>query len=72
PVAFVIKPIGLFVAGSENQLPLLKDVITHSLSIRSFAARLGGVKPLNKRQREFITRLAGKSCSDKTGKSAHI
>ncbi len=54
PTGFLIRPLGLFVAGSERQLPLIKDVISTYLSVRSFAAGLGGIRPLNKRRREFI------------------
>ena len=57
PAAFLIRPLGLFVAAPKNQLPLIKDVVSTYLSVRSFAADLGGIKPLNKRQREFITDL---------------
>ena len=57
PAAFLIKPFGLFVAGRKSQLTLIKDVVTTSLAIRSFAARLGGPRPLSKRQREFIAML---------------
>lgn len=57
PAAFLIRPLGLFVAAPKNQLPLIKDVVSTYLSVRSFAAGLGGIKPLNKRQREFITDL---------------
>jgi len=62
PAAFLIKPFGLFVAGRKSQLTLVKDVVSTSLAIRSFAARLGGARPLSKRQREFIAKLASKSC----------
>ncbi len=61
PAAFLIKPFGLFVAGRKSQLTLIKDVVTTSLAIRSFAARLGGPRPLSKRQREFITMLETKA-----------
>jgi len=56
PVGFLIKSLGFFVAGGEQQLLLVKEVISTYLSVRSFAAGLGGIKPLNRRQREFIIR----------------
>ena len=55
PAGFLIKPLGLFVAGGRGQLSLIKDVIVTYLGVRSFAADLGGICPLNKRQRQFIT-----------------
>jgi len=60
PAAFLIKPFGLFIAGRKSQLTLVKDVVSTSLAIRSFAARLGGARPLSKRQRDFITMLGTK------------
>lgn len=56
PVGFLIKSLGLFVAGGEGRLLLVKEVVGTYLSVRSFAAGLGGIRPLNRRQREFITR----------------
>ena len=55
PAGFLIKPLGLFVAGRRGQVSLIKDVIITYLAVRSFAADLGGICPLNKRQRQFIT-----------------
>jgi len=55
PAGFLIKPLGLFVAGGRGQVSLIKDVIITYLAVRSFAADLGGICPLNKRQRQFIT-----------------
>jgi len=55
PAGFLIKPLGLFVAGGRGQVSLIKDVIVTYLGVRSFAADLGGICPLNKRQRQFIT-----------------
>jgi rhamnose utilization protein RhaD (predicted bifunctional aldolase and dehydrogenase) len=56
PTAFLIRPLGLFIVGGKKQLPFLKDVVTTYLSVRALAAGLGGIHPLNKRQREFITK----------------
>lgn len=64
PASFLIKPLGLFVVGNEGQsLLVVKDVVSTYLSVRGFAAGLGGIKPLNKRQREFIARRESGSCS---------
>jgi len=59
PFVFLIKPLGLFIAGRKKQVQLTKDVVSASLAIRSFASRLGGIRPLNKRQRAFIINVAG-------------
>jgi len=71
PAAFLVKPLGLFVAGEQKRLPLIKDVVTTSLAVRSFAAQFGQIRPLNKRQHEFILRLTGKSGGGKPGITAH-
>ena len=55
PAGFLIESLGLFVAGSRKQLPLIKDVIITYLAVRSFAVDLGGICPLSRRQRQFIT-----------------
>jgi len=57
PAAFLVKTSGLFTAGSESQLPLVKDVVSSYLSVRSFAAQFGGIHFLNNRQRQFIAGL---------------
>ena len=59
PTGFLIKSLGLFIVGGKRQLAFIKDVVSTYLSVRSFAAKFGGVHPLNKRQREFIAK--GKS-----------
>ncbi len=61
PAAFLIRPFGLFVTGRKSQITLIKDVVTTSLAVRSFAARLGGARPLTKKQRQFITMLETKA-----------
>ena len=54
PVAFLVKGVGLFVAGKEKIAPTVKDIVESSLSIRTNAFRLGGIFALNKRQQNFI------------------
>jgi len=56
PSCFLVKPLGLFMAG-QAQPQFVKDVVSTYLLVRSFAAKLGGIHFLNKRQREFITAL---------------
>jgi rhamnose utilization protein RhaD (predicted bifunctional aldolase and dehydrogenase) len=54
PSGFLIKPLGLFVAGDRKKMNFTKDVICTYLSVRRQAARLGGIHSLNKQQRQFI------------------
>jgi NAD(P)-dependent dehydrogenase (short-subunit alcohol dehydrogenase family)/rhamnose utilization protein RhaD (predicted bifunctional aldolase and dehydrogenase) len=53
-VAFLVKGVGLFVAGKENLAPTIRDIVESSLFIRTNASRLGGILALNKRQQDFI------------------
>lgn len=53
-MAFLVKRVGLFVAGSEKIAPVVRDIVTSSLFIRANASRLGGICALNKRQQNFI------------------
>jgi hypothetical protein len=61
PAAFIVKTFGLFVADRRSQITLIKNVVTTSLAVRSFAARLGGARALTKKQRQFITMLETKA-----------
>jgi rhamnose utilization protein RhaD (predicted bifunctional aldolase and dehydrogenase) len=53
-VAFLIKGVGLFVAGTEKIAPTVRDIVLYSIFIRSNAYRMGGILTLNKRQEDFI------------------
>jgi len=53
-VAFLVKRVGLFVAGSKKITSAVNDIVTSSLFIRVNAFRLGGIHGLNKRQQNFI------------------
>lgn len=58
PSAFLTRPLGLFIAcRSPEQTNLVKDVVCASLLIRRYAAALGSIKPLNRRQRLFINTI---------------
>jgi len=61
PAGFLVKPYGLFVVGPKDKLPLIKEVISASIAIRSYAAQMGGIKPLDKREQAYIIRLVEKS-----------
>lgn len=52
--AFLVKGVGLFVAGSEKTAPAVRDIVVSSLFVRTNAFRLGGICGLNKRQQNFI------------------
>ncbi|MBN1846075.1 MAG: SDR family oxidoreductase [Sedimentisphaerales bacterium] len=54
PAAFVVRPLGLFVATEPGQMETVRDLAYGSMYIRSQAARFGGVKALNRREQDFI------------------
>ena len=53
-VAFLVKNVGLFVAGTEKIAPTVRDIVLYSIFIRTNAYRMGGILTLNKRQEDFI------------------
>ena len=53
-VAFLVKGLGLFVAGTEKMAPTVRDIVLYSIFIRTNAHRMGGIVTLNKRQEDFI------------------
>jgi rhamnose utilization protein RhaD (predicted bifunctional aldolase and dehydrogenase) len=53
-VAFLVKDVGLFVAGTEKIAPTVRDIVLYSIFIRTNAHRMGGILTLNKRQENFI------------------
>ena len=53
-VAFLIKNVGLFVAGERKIAATIRDIVTYSFFIRTNAKRMGGIWCLNKRQQDFI------------------
>jgi rhamnose utilization protein RhaD (predicted bifunctional aldolase and dehydrogenase) len=52
--AFLVKDVGLFVAGTEKIAPTVRDIVLYSIFIRTNAHRMGGIVTLNKRQEDFI------------------
>jgi rhamnose utilization protein RhaD (predicted bifunctional aldolase and dehydrogenase) len=52
--AFLVKDVGLFVAGTEKIAPTVRDIVLYSIFIRTNAQRMGGILTLNKRQEDFI------------------
>ena len=57
PVAFLIKPIGLFIVDNKNHSGLLKEIICTYFTVRSLAAALGPIRPLTGNQRQFVAKL---------------
>ncbi len=53
-MAFLVKNVGLFVAGTEKIAPTVRDIVLYSIFIRTNAYRMGGILTLNKRQEDFI------------------
>jgi NAD(P)-dependent dehydrogenase (short-subunit alcohol dehydrogenase family)/rhamnose utilization protein RhaD (predicted bifunctional aldolase and dehydrogenase) len=54
PAAFVVKGLGLFVAAEKGLAGLIADITETSLKIRMYAASMGGVLALTKREQDFI------------------
>jgi len=52
--AFLVKGVGLFVAGTEKIAPTVRDIVLYSIFIRTNAYYMGGILTLNKRQEDFI------------------
>jgi rhamnose utilization protein RhaD (predicted bifunctional aldolase and dehydrogenase) len=52
--AFLVKDVGLFVAGTEKIALVVRDIVLYSIFIRTNAHRMGGIVTLNKRQEDFI------------------
>jgi len=59
PVAFLAKEVGLFLVGQSKFTTILTEVIVSSLFVRSHARDMGGISPLNKRQRNFVDNWEG-------------
>ena len=55
-VAFLVKDVGLFVAGERKIAKTVRDIVAYSMFIRTNAKRMGGIWCLNKRQRDFINK----------------
>ncbi len=53
--AFLVKGLGLFVAGTEKLAPTVRDIVLYSIFIRTNAHRMGGICTLNPRQEDFIS-----------------
>lgn len=57
PVVFLVDSLGLFIVQTRYESGFLEKAAATSLLVRRFAAGLGGIRPLNRRQRQFIAYL---------------
>jgi NAD(P)-dependent dehydrogenase (short-subunit alcohol dehydrogenase family) len=55
-MVFVVKGLGLFVAGKESVAPVLRDVAESGFFVRANAAKMGGILCLTKREGDFINK----------------
>jgi len=55
-VAFLVKGVGLFVAGKRKIATTVRDIVAYSIFIRTNASRMGGILTLTKKQRDFINK----------------
>jgi rhamnose utilization protein RhaD (predicted bifunctional aldolase and dehydrogenase) len=69
--AFLVKGVGLFVAGTTKIAPTVRDIVLYSIFIRTNAHRMGGICTLNKRQEDFINNWESEAFRKKlaTGKT---
>jgi len=54
PAAFLVKDVGLFIAGDDKIADITRNLVVGSLFVRSNAQDMGGINALNKRQHDFI------------------
>ncbi|MHB0997751.1 MAG: SDR family oxidoreductase [Armatimonadota bacterium] len=64
-VSFLVNGLGLFVAGNNSTVPVVRDIAKMTMAVRSYAVNFGGVNPLNNRQRDFITNWEAESFRQK-------
>jgi NAD(P)-dependent dehydrogenase (short-subunit alcohol dehydrogenase family) len=53
-VAFLVRNLGLFVAGGEKIAVTVRDIVLYSIIIRINAQGMGGIRSLSKREQDFI------------------
>jgi len=53
-VAFMVRNLGLFVAGGRKIALTVRDIVAYSVFIRINAKRMGGIRTLTRRQQDFI------------------
>jgi NAD(P)-dependent dehydrogenase (short-subunit alcohol dehydrogenase family) len=53
-VAFLVRDVGLFTAGTDKIAQTVRDVVAYSLFIRANARRMGGIRALTRSEQKFI------------------
>ncbi len=53
-VAFLVKNVGLFIAGTGKIAQTVRDIVAYSLFIRANAQRMGGLRTLTRAEQRFI------------------
>lgn len=53
-VAFLVKNVGLFTAGTDKIAQTVRDIVAYSLFIRANARRMGGIRALTRTEQRFI------------------
>jgi NAD(P)-dependent dehydrogenase (short-subunit alcohol dehydrogenase family)/rhamnose utilization protein RhaD (predicted bifunctional aldolase and dehydrogenase) len=53
-VAFLVKDVGLLIAGTGKIAQTVKDIVAYSLFIRTNAPRMGGIRTLSRGEQRFI------------------
>jgi NAD(P)-dependent dehydrogenase (short-subunit alcohol dehydrogenase family)/rhamnose utilization protein RhaD (predicted bifunctional aldolase and dehydrogenase) len=56
PNAFLVKGVGLFVAGTGKNTDTVRDTVKNSLVVRVNASRLGGIVSLNRQEQDFVNK----------------
>ncbi len=54
PTVFMADGVGLFIVAAGRMAPIIRDIVVGSLQVRMHAQDMGGINPLNQRQRRFI------------------
>jgi len=52
--AFLVKNVGLFIAGTDKIAQTIRDIVAYSLFIRANARRMGGIRTLTRAEQTFI------------------
>jgi len=68
--AFLVKGLGLFVAGREKTAGIIRDVTVSSFFIRTNALRLGGISSLSIRQQDLINQSESETFRKKLADSS--
>ncbi|MHC4457467.1 MAG: class II aldolase/adducin family protein [Planctomycetota bacterium] len=71
-IAFLVKDVGLFIAGEKNTAVIVRDIVESSLSIRTNAFHFGGILSLSKKQQEFINQWEADTFRKKLASSLSI